>query len=138
MKKYIAAVIIIATTAAFAAPSIVITNWLPGYVFIAATNTDVGTTGCDTGTAYVCFPFASLEFLSETDATTDVRSVQFALEKWWFDQYQASASSNRPTMLTISETSVYDASTNADLRMKYTTEVKIKISGTGVSIPNEE
>lgn len=136
MKKIIAGLMITAGLA-IAAPSVVITNWLPGYKYIAATNEDVGTTGIATGTAYVCFPAAALEFLTDTGATGDVRNVQFSLEKWWFDQYQAAASTNRPAMLTIGETSVYDASTNADLRMKYTMEVKVNLSGTGVTIPAE-
>ena len=139
MKK-LAVIIALIASVTYAAPNQTITNWISGYQYIASTNSDVGTTGISTGTAYVCFALTNLTFLSAADAdeaTGDVRELQFAIVKSWYDQYYAAASTNRPAQLTIGETSTYDASTNADLKLKYSIEAKVNLSGTGIAIPDE-
>lgn len=140
MKKHIAVLTLIAGTC-FGQANVTITNWYPNYKYINATNEDVGTTGLATGTAYVCFALADFDFLSATDAdhaAGDIRAVQFALAKDWFDVYDTATTNNpAPDMLTIGENSTYDASTNADIALKLTIQTKLILSGSGVGIPAE-
>lgn len=119
--------------------STVITNWIPGYRYIAATNEDVGTTGISTGTAYVCFPLSGLTFLTATaanHATGDVRAVQFALVKSWQIAY-AGSTNTLPERLTIDENIQQDDSTAADVRYILNIKAYMSLSATGVTLIDE-
>ena len=123
-----------------AAPNSTITNSLPSYQYIASTNLDVGTTGITTGKAYVCFPLTDLVYLSAADASEsagDVRELEFALVKYFYDQRYAKASSNQTTQLTITETSVHSSETNSTIEFKHQVRTQIFINGDSVTIPVE-
>ena len=123
-----------------AAPNSTITNSIPGYQYIAATNTDVGTTGVATGTSYVCIPEAALVYLSAADASEsagDVRALEFALVKYFYDQRYAITSTNQTQQLKISETSVHSSETNSTIEFKHQVRTQIFINGDSVTIPVE-
>jgi len=141
MKKTAAILAIIALAIlAHASPNSTITNSFTGYQYIASTNTDVGTTGVSTGTAYVCFPLTALAYLSAADAAEsggDVRELEFALIKYFYDQYYAKNQTNRTAQLTITETADYSSETNATIQFKHQIKSQILINGDDISIPGE-
>ena len=141
MKKHIAilAMLLIAATA-YAAPNSTITNSFPDYQYISSTNADVGTTGIVTGKAYVCFPLTDLVYLSAADASEsagDVRELEFALVKYFFDQYDAKNKTNQTVNLKLTENADYSSLTNATILFKHQFKTQIRMSGDNNSIPAE-
>ena len=84
------------------------TNWFPGSVVIPSTFSDAGDTGMSTGVAYVAFAVTNLDTLTEANSTNAFSLVHHLLRDLYATWY-ATASSNRPSTTTMSETSTFTA-----------------------------
>ena len=114
-----------------------ITNWWANYVFVASTNTTTGDTGLPASTDYVCFPLADIDHLtavtaSNTNTSSDVRALIFALTKEFYDVYNGKGT-NKPSRLTITET----VSTSANGDVKYGHRVQTELDVTTISVTSE-
>jgi len=119
MHKYTAvvltaAVLILATGYAQAAPPKAITSYYTNAVVIKGTNTTVGGTGLATGTVYVCIKASEIASTTYPAATitNDVRAFNSAMQDRLKNRIAAQASTNRFTSYTLSDTANYDSATN--------------------------
>jgi len=81
MKKLLAIIILgLVCLSAHAAPTVIITNWIPSYVsVVSATNT--GDTGLNVGTNYICFAIGDILLLDTNQAEPSSPQVGFYLHE---------------------------------------------------------
>ena len=122
MKKisWLVGLVVLGAVAARAEAEMAITNWVSGYQYVAGTNTDTGTTGLPTNTAFVCIPMAVLNLTTNQadEAGGDWRALVYAVNEQFYVAY--AASTNPPAKLVMQE------SVSATSRTNLTVEYKIR------------
>jgi len=137
MKRTVTAVAVLAAVLLAGkaeAIDVTITNWIPNYQYIASTNSNVGTTGIETNTAYVCFPLTDISLATNdaAEASGDIRELIYRLVEYWHGQFEAAASTNRPTKLLISESGTYVGGTNSQLTIGHVFQSALGLPGMNV------
>ena len=139
MKKMtLALVLVMAASLTYAAPDLPTTNYFGGYKLVASTNSNSGTTGLSTTTAYACFPVTLLTYCTEAEAShtntsSDVRALIFSINKVLNDAVDALASTNKFAYFLLSDG--VTKGTDTDTIMSIRTQTAIDL-GT-VTLPSE-
>jgi len=116
------------------AGDVVITNYIPGYVWVPETFTNAGDSGLSVSNGYLCIPFAALNDVTTNDASSavgDIRAVvDGILDRVWRSY---TASTNEPSQFTVGRAvSASSVDTNIYVTIRYTVDVN-KDVGAGVA-----
>ena len=116
------------------AGDVVITNYIPGYVWVPETFTNAGDSGLSVSNGYLCVPLDALSGVTTNDAASaagDIRAVvDGILDRVWKGY---AANTNKPSQLAVVRAvSASSVNTNIYVTVRYTVDVN-KDVGAGVA-----